>query len=313
MQPTDPDIETRCGFVSVIGLPNAGKSTLINQLVGSKISIVSRKVQTTRNRILALTIHDKTQIILMDTPGVFDPSHKSLERAMVAAAWETVEEADILIHLVDAAKKNALAQTKPVIERLQQKKQHNSDLRLLLALNKVDCAPRTKLLELAQTLNEAGIYDATYMISGLNGSGVNDLKDDLAQHLPPSVWMYPEDQMSDMPMRFIAAEITREKIYDQLHDELPYAIMVETEEWEQFDNGDIKIGQVIKVQRDTQKAIVLGKGGSRIKKIGAAAREELSEMMGCKIHLKLFVRTEADWAERADNYSAIGLEYPGKH
>lgn len=302
--------QTTCGFVSVIGLPNAGKSTLINRMVGAKVSIVSRKVQTTRNRILGMAIHENAQIILMDTPGIFKPSAKTLERAMVSAAWDTVEEADIIIHMVDAAKKNAIQDAKLIIERLVQQKEERPKMRAVLALNKIDSVKKEALLKLTSALNEEFDYDATFMISGLKGSGVNHILDYLAKELPQSVWMYPEDQVSDMPLRFLAAEVTREKIYDQLHEELPYAAMVETESWEEFDNGDIKISQLIYVQRDTQKSIVLGKQGSRIKKIGEEARKDLSEMLECKIHLKLFVKVQENWAERAENYTAIGLEYP---
>ncbi len=308
---TSPN-KTTCGFVSVIGLPNAGKSTLINRIVGEKVSIVSRKVQTTRNRILGIAMHKNSQIILMDTPGIFKPSAKTLERAMVSAAWDTVEEADIIIHLLDVVKKNAIRDARLIMERLAEQKAERPNLRVLLVLNKIDTAKKELLLTMTQTLNEAFDYEATFMISGLKGSGVEHVMDYLAEQLPKSPYMYPEDQVSDMPLRFLASEITREKIYDQLHEELPYAAMVQTEDWEEFDNGDIKIRQVIYIKSDSQKAIVLGKQGSRIKQIGERARFDLEKMLDCKVHINLFVKVQENWADRAENYSSMGLNFPVK-
>jgi len=304
------DPKTTCGFVSVIGLPNAGKSTLINHIVGEKISIVSRKVQTTRNRILGIAMHEHAQIILMDTPGIFKPSSKSLERAMICAAWDTVEEADIIIHLIDAAKNNAVRDAKLIMERLAEQKKQRPHLRVLLVLNKVDVTRKETLLITTQALNEAFDYEATFMISSLKGSGIAQVMNDLAQNLPQAPWMYPEDQVSDMPLRFLAAEITREKIYDQLHEELPYSAMVQTEKWEEFKNGAIKISQVIYIQRTSQKSIILGKNGSRIKQLGEQSRLDLEVLLQCKVHLNLFVKVQEDWAERAEHYSSMGLEFP---
>ncbi len=295
--------ETSCGFVSVLGLPNAGKSTLINALVGAKVSIVSRKVQTTRSRVLGILIHDKAQIVLIDTPGIFEPK-KTLEKAMVTAAWGSVKDADIIFHLVDASQKNTAAQNQIIIDGLQNSKN------CILVLNKTDRVAKPDLLALAQGLNEKLPYLATFMISALKGDGLSDLLQDTALRMKKSPWMFPEDQITDIPMRMLAAEITREKLFDQLHQELPYAVMVETENWEKFDNGSIKIDQVVYVQKDNQKGIVLGKGGSRIKKIGQDARLELEEMMGERVHLKLFVKVKENWTENAESYQMMGLDLP---
>lgn len=291
---------TRCGFVSVLGLPNAGKSTLVNTLVGSKVSIVSRRVQTTRCRILGIAMQGDAQIILMDTPGIFAP-RKNLERAMVGAAWETVEGADAIIHLVDAPKKNAVEENAQIFEKLPK------NIPCLLVLNKVDSASKPELLKLSQALNEKFAYEATYMISALKGQGTKDLLKDLEGRMKPGPYMFDPEQITDMPMRFVAAEITREKVFNQLYQELPYAVLVETESWENFDNGSVKIGQVIFVQRESQKAIVLGKGGSQIKKIGEQSRKELEDILGTRVHLRLFVKVQENWEEKAENYRLIGL------
>lgn len=294
--------ETRCGFVGVIGLPNAGKSTLVNHLVGSKVSIVSRKTHTTRNRILGIALQEAAQIILIDTPGIFDAGgRRQMERAMVGAAFDVLEESEIAIHLVDAATKDPLKQNAEIIKKLPQNKP------AILALNKTDKIKKEELLVLAASFNDAHPYHATFMISALKGKGTDDLLKHIAGNLKPGPWMFEEDQITDMPMRMIAAEITREKIYDQLHEELPYAAMVYTESWEDFDNGSIKIGQTVFVERDTQKAIVLGKGGSRIKQIGQAAREELEKLFEARIHLKLFVKVKENWAEQPEQLRLMGL------
>jgi len=296
-------VETFCGFVSVLGLPNSGKSTLINALVGAKVSIVSRKVQTTRSRVLGIAVHNSAQIILIDTPGIFAPK-KTLEKAMVAAAWDSLQEADLIVHLVDASDKRAIEQNALIGARLQNSKSS------ILVLNKTDKIAKPDLLALSLALNEKTAYRATFMVSALKGEGLSDLKDFLASHLPEGPFLFPEDQMTDVPMRILAAEITREKLFDQLHQELPYAVMVETENWENFDNGSVEIDQVIYVLKDNQKGIVLGKGGSRIKKIGQDARLELEDIIGAPVHLKLFVKVKQDWTENAESLRSMGLDLP---
>lgn len=292
--------KTRCGFVSVIGRPNAGKSTLVNALVGAKVSIVSRKVQTTRSRMLGIALYEQSQIILIDTPGVFSPK-KTLEKAMVSTALDAVDEGDVIYHLVDVAEKNPLEQSAAIRSKLPKNKP------VFLVLNKVDRIKKDQLLALAADFNEVFSYEQTFMISALKEVGLRELAKASSEHMPQGPWHYEEDEITTTPMRLLAAEITREKIFDQLHEELPYAIMVETENWENFDNGDIKISQVITVDRDSQKGIVLGKGGQQIKKIGQAARTELEAMLEQKIHLKLFVRVTPGWQEKAESYQIMGL------
>jgi len=299
---TDPDKKTSCGFVSVVGLPNAGKSTLINHLVGSKVSIVSPKTHTTRNRILGIAIHDTAQIILIDTPGIFDAGgSRTMEKAMVGVAFDALEDSEFAVHLVDVSMKNSLNKNRALIDKLPKNKP------VLLALNKTDKVKKEELLAFAAAFNEAFPYEATFMISALKGHGTKTILDHLAGSLTTGPWMFEEDQITDMPMRLMAAEITREKIFNQLHQELPYAAMVHTEEWEHFDNGSIKISQTVFVERDTQKAIVLGKGGARIKQIGKEAREELEQIFDARIHLKLFVKVQDNWAERSENLRLMGL------
>lgn len=292
---------TSCGFVSVIGLPNAGKSTLINTLIGQKVSIVSDKKQTTRCRVLGIMIHDnRHQMIFIDTPGVFD-AKKTMEHAMVGAAFDSLDEADCVLHLVSTNEPDAIEKAKLIEAKLPK------DKPVFLALNKTDAVKKEKLLILAQTLNENFDYKATFMISGLKNQGLDHMLDMLSSEMPQSIWHYDEDEVTTMPMRMLAAEITREKIFNQLYRELPHAALVETESWEEFDNGDIKITQAVYVQRDSQKAIVLGKGGSRIKKIGQAARLELEEMTERKIHLKLFVKVKENWPDNPENFQLMGL------
>ena len=299
------DNKQRCGFVSVIGLPNAGKSTLVNTIVGTKVSIVSRKVQTTRSRILGIALHGNSQIVLIDTPGIFN-AKKTLEKAMVNAALSSFEESDFIVHIVDAAAKNAVTKNVALQEALRERGAKS----VILALNKIDNIDKIKLLALTQEMNEAYPYQATFMISALDGRGVKDLKSYLAGIVPEGIWMYDEDQITDMPMRLMAAEITREKIYDQAHQEIPYSVFVKTENWENFDNGSVKISQLIYVQRDTQKRILLGKGGAKIKAIGKAARAELEEILGVRVHLKTFVRVQENWTQQAQNYEMFGLDLP---
>lgn len=292
--------ETYCGFASVIGLPNAGKSTLINHLVGQKVSIVSRKVQTTRSRVLGILTQGAAQIILIDTPGIFD-AKKTMERAMVGAAYDAIEEADLTVHLVDTSVKSAVARNADIIKRLPPNKP------VFLVLNKIDQTKKTDLLAMAGALNEAFDYTATFMISALKGHGTDGLLKELAAHMKPGPWMFDADQVSDMPMRLMAAEITREKLFNQLHRELPTSSFVETENWEQFENGDIKISQLVYVQRDSQKAIVLGKGGRRIKEIGQQSRRELEEILESRVHLKLFVKVKDNWSEQPEMLRLMGL------
>lgn len=293
--------KTSCGFVSVVGLPNAGKSTLINQLVGQKVSIVSEKAQTTRCRVLGIMIHnDNDQMVFIDTPGVF-AAQKSMEHAMVGAAFDSLDEADCVLHLVSASEPKALEKAALIEKKLPKNKP------VFLALNKTDAVKKETLLTLTQTLNERFDYKATFMISGLKNKGLERMLDKLAEEFPRGPWHFEEDEVTTMPMRMLAAEITREKIFNQLYRELPYAALVETETWENFDNGDIKITQAIFIQRDSQKAIVLGKGGDRIRKIGQASRMELEEITGCTVHLKLFVKVKENWPDNPENWQLMGL------
>ncbi|HEY1962059.1 MAG TPA: GTPase Era, partial [Rhizomicrobium sp.] len=291
-------VHTRCGFAAVIGAPNAGKSTLVNALVGSKVSIVTPKVQTTRMRVRGVALRGETQIVFVDTPGIFKPRRR-LDRAMVNAAWAGAGEADAILLLIDAAavaaQPEALAarDTTTIIEGLKQ-----SNHRAALVLNKVDDMPRADLLPLAERLNDVNVFEQVFMISALTGDHVEDLAKWTAAKMPPGPWLYPEDQSADIPMRLLAAEITREKLYLRLHDELPYATMVETEKWEERKDGSVKIDQIIYVERDGQKAIVLGKGGRAIKMIGELARKELEEMLDRRVHLFLFVKVRENWSDR---------------
>jgi GTPase len=304
------ETKTRCGFAAVIGAPNAGKSTLVNALVGSKVSIVTPKVQTTRMRVRGVAIRGDTQIIFVDTPGIFKPRRR-LDRAMVNAAWAGAGEADAVLVMVDApavaAQSDGLAarDTEMILAGLKQ-----SNRRAALVLNKVDDMPRTTLLPLAERLNDPSGFEQVFMISALAGDHVDDVANWTAAKMPEGPWLYPPDQAADIPMRLLAAEITREKLYLRLHDELPYATMVETEKWEERKDGSVKIDQIIYVEREGQKAIVLGKGGRAVKAIGEASRKELEEMLGRRVHLFLFVKVRENWADRREHYAAIGLEYP---
>jgi GTP-binding protein Era len=294
--------DTRCGYVAVIGAPNAGKSTLTNQLVGAKVAIVTPKVQTTRTRLIAIAIVGETQLIFVDTPGIFAPKRR-LDRAMVAAAWSGARDADQVVALIDA-RQGLDGQARAVLEALAPLRG-----RKVLALNKVDLVKRPALLALAEQANRLAAFDATFMISALQGDGVADLAADLAKRAPPGPWLYPEDQLADVPERLIASEVTREKLFLQLQQELPYQLTVETESWEERADGGVKINQVIYVGRDSQKAIVLGKGGQRIRQIGQAAREELAQFLGRPVHLFLFVKVRANWGDDPERFRAIGLDY----
>lgn len=293
----------RCGFVALVGAPNAGKSTLLNTLIGAKVSIVSPKVQTTRARVLGITIEGDSQLIFVDTPGIFRPKRR-LDRAMVAAAWQGADDADLIAVLYDASRRSVDEDTLGILEKLKEEKRP-----ALLILNKIDLVRRDALLAITEELNRDGVFSDTFMISAFNGDGVKDLRRNLAARMAEGPWLYPEDHITDMPMRLVAAEVTREKLFIQLHQELPYAATVETEQWEEFDDGSVKISQVIYVRRDSQKAIVLGKGGARIKQIGQSARVELEEMMEQRVHLRLFVKVRDDWEEDPDRYEPWGLDY----
>jgi len=297
----------RCGYVALIGAPNAGKSTLLNALVGAKLSIVSPKVQTTRRRILGIAVEGASQIVFVDTPGIFAPRPgRRLERAMVAAAWEGAEDADLVVLLVDVTRADD-PDTRGIVDRLK-----SAGRKAALVLNKIDLVPRPSLLELAARFEREGIFEPIFMISGLTGDGVPDLRRHLAAALPEGPWLYPEDQLSDLPERLLAAEVTREQVFLQLHDELPYAITVETDKWEERKDGSVRVEQTIFVQRPGQKAIVLGEGGQQIKRIGARARAELEAMLGRRVHLFLFVRVEKSWTEDRERYEAMGLDFEKK-
>ena len=294
--------KTSCGFFALIGAPNVGKSTLINRIVGVKVSIVSSKVQTTRTRVLGIIIRERSQIIFIDTPGIFPPKRR-LDRAMVASAWGGASNADGIILLVDA-KQGISADTRLIMDGL--KKQNR---KVILGINKIDLVKKPILLDLVATLSETGLFTEIFMISAETGDGVDDLLDNLTELLPNGPWLYPKDQISDMPSRLLAAEITREKVYLQLHQELPYAVTVETEKWEQGDDGSAKVNQIIYVQKPGQKAIVLGKGGAKIKKIGEMARKELENLLDHRVHLFLFVKVREKWGDDPERYSDWGLDF----
>lgn len=300
--------EQKFGFVAVIGEPNAGKSTLINKAVGTKVSIVSPKVQTTRTRVLGIAIEGNAQIVFVDTPGIFKPSDKNkMERAIVASAWEGIANAEMVLLIVDASKKIGEA-TQLILDRLNQEKETQGNKQFILVLNKIDKIPRDHLLALAQNLNETYSFKATFMVSALKNKGVEDLLKYLKDHIPAGRWHYPEDQVSDMPMRLLAAEVTREKLFKMLHQELPYQLTVETDKWEEFKNGSIKIDQTIYIMRESHKKIILGKGGAMIKKIGQIARAELEDILETKTHLKLFVKVRENWIEDEERYALWGLD-----
>jgi len=293
---------TRAGFVAVIGAPNAGKSTLVNALVGQKVAIVSPKAQTTRARLMGIAIADRTQILLVDTPGIFEPKRR-LDRAMVAAAWTGAQDADLILLVIDAAER-LTAQTEKMIASLADR-QHP----LLLALNKIDLVKKPKLLALAQDLTARLNPDQVFMISAANGDGVADVKAALAEAMPEGPWLYPEDEVSDATDRMIAAELTREQIVNRLYQEMPYATAIETETWEDRPDGSTVIRQQILVERDSQKAIMIGKGGRRLKEIGAAAREQISQHLGRPVHLFLHVKVNPKWDEDRGLYREIGLDW----
>ncbi|CAN5894670.1 GTPase Era [soil metagenome] len=306
---------TRAGFAAIVGAPNAGKSNLVNAMVGSKVSIVSPKVQTTRMRVIGIAMTDlpndgpdgsRAQVILVDTPGIFRIAKRRLERAMVAAAWQGASDADLVALVVDA-ERGVGQETAAIIERLQDYRAPR-----FLVLNKIDLVERQKLLTLTAELNAKLPFERTFMVSALKQDGVGDILTTLAAALPLSPFLYPEDQAADLPMRLLAAEVTREQVFLQLHQELPYEAAVETEKWEDRADGSTRIEQIIHVQRDGQRAIVLGKGGSKIKQIGARARHELAQMLERPVHLFLHVKVSERWADDPAHYRSIGLEYEPK-
>ncbi|MBM3647293.1 MAG: GTPase Era [Alphaproteobacteria bacterium] len=304
--------KTRAGFVAVVGAPNAGKSTLVNALVGSKVSIVSPKVQTTRMRVIGIAMADlpddgsgaaRAQVVLVDTPGIFRIAKRRLERAMVAAAWQGADDADLVALVVDA-ERGVGAETEAIVARLKEQRTPR-----FLILNKIDRVPRDRLLALAADLNAHLPFVRTFMVSALKQDGVADVLQGLAAALPAGPFLYPEDQAADLPLRLLAAEVTREQVFRQLHHELPYEAAVETDKWQERADGGVRIEQTIHVQRDGQRAIVLGKGGARIKEIGARARHELGRMLERPVHLFLHVKVSERWADDPAHYRAIGLEW----
>jgi len=294
---------TRCGFVALIGAPNAGKSTLLNTLVGSKVTIVSHKVQTTRALVRGIAAEGDAQLIFVDTPGIFRPKRR-LDRAMVTTAWSGAHDADIVGVLLDA-RKGLDEEAEAILERLADVKHPK-----ILLLNKIDLVDRKNLLTLAKAVNDRVRFDATFMISALTGDGVGDVKIWLAAHVPEGPWLYPPDQMSDAPLRQLAAEITREKLFRRLHQELPYQSTVETESWKELKDGSLRIEQTIYVERESQRKIVLGKGGATIKAIGAEARKEIAEIAESPVHLFLFVKVREGWEDDPERYRGMGLEFP---
>jgi GTP-binding protein Era len=294
---------TRSGFVALIGAPNAGKSTLVNQLVGTKVSIVTHKVQTTRALVRGIATHGTTQIVFVDTPGIFKPRRR-LDTAMVTTAWGGAKDADVVLVLIDA-ERGIKGDADAILERLKDVRQP-----MVLILNKVDRVKPEALLALAKVANERVPFQGTFMVSALTGSGCKDLLDYLAEKLPAGPWYYPEDQISDLPMRQLAAEITREKLYLRLHQELPYSSHVETEKWEEKKDGSVRIEQVIYVERDSQKKIVLGHKGETIRAIGESSRKEIGEILEQKVHLFLFVKVRENWGNDPERYREMGLDFP---
>ncbi len=307
---------SRAGFAAIIGAPNAGKSTLTNRLVGAKVSIVTQKVQTTRFPVRGVAIAGETQIVLVDTPGIFQPRRK-LDRAMVRAAWGGAEDADAVVHLVDAAAevavqgpdakpadRRAVADVESIVEGLKK-----AGRKAILALNKIDAVKRDQLLALSQKLFDTGVYSEVFMISAATGSGVEDLKARLAELMPENPWFYPEDQTADLPARLLAAEITREKLYLRVHEELPYSAAVETTAFQERKDGSVRIEQTIYVERESQRPIVLGKGGQTLKWIGQKAREELTELLDRPVHLFLHVTVDERWADKREFYGDVGLDF----
>jgi GTP-binding protein Era len=303
MQPDQPKAETRCGFVALIGAPNAGKSTLLNNLVGAKVSIVSRKVQTTRQLVRGIVIEGASQIIFVDTPGIFQPKRR-LDRAMVSSAWGGAGDADVIGLLVDA-RRGIDENVEILLAKLA-----NMNRPKVLVLNKIDLIERHKLLALASELNGRVTFGHTFMISALTGDGTDVLKSSLGALMQPGPWLYPEDQITDAPLRMLAAEITREKMFERLHDELPYQSTVETDTWEERPDGSVRIEQTVFVERESQRKIVLGDGGQTIKAIGQASRRDIAEAAETRVHLFLHVKVRENWSEDPARYREMGLEFP---
>jgi GTPase len=301
----EQDAGTRCGFVAVLGAPNVGKSTLVNRLVGSKVSIVSPKVQTTRARVIGIAMLGASQVLLVDTPGLFE-ARQRLDRAMVAAAWEGAAGADVVAFIVDSAR-GAGEATARIVDWLRGRHQE-----AILILNKIDAVEKPRLLALAKSLTDTGAFGRTFMISALTGDGVADLVAYLADTVPPGPWLYPEDQLSDMPGWLAAAEITREKLFWRLQQELPYSVAVETESWTRGDDGAVRIDQTIWVERESQRGIVVGKGGQRIREIGELARKEMERAFECRVHLFLFAKVRENWKEDPQFWRLHGLAAPSR-
>ncbi|HIF58690.1 MAG TPA: GTPase Era [Rhodospirillales bacterium] len=299
----DSQSRTTCGFIAILGAPNVGKSTLLNRIVGTKVSIVSSKVQTTRTRVLGISLEGGSQLIFIDTPGIFLPKRR-LDRAMVAAAWGGAGDADRIMLLIDS-KRGVDSDTQLIIDKLKNQGAQSVDL----VLNKIDLVDKQKLLGLTETLNNYEVFENFFMVSAEKGEGVGDLVTYLKSKMPISPWLFPEDQISDMPMRLLAAEITREQLFIKLHQELPYAATVETETWEEKDDGSIRIEQTIYVERGSQRSIVLGKNGKMIKSIGAESRRELADIVDAVVHLFLFVKVREKWGDDPSRYSHWGLDF----
>ena len=298
----------RCGFVALIGAPNSGKSTLINALVGEKVSIVTRKAQTTRSTVRGVLTRGEAQIVFVDTPGLFAPKRR-LDRAMVASAWGAAADADVLALLIDARKEAAQSgvseETQAILDTLKDSRKPK-----LLVLNKIDTMERAKLLELTHRLNAAHRFEETFMISATTGDGLERLLDSLSERMPPGPWLYPEDQIAEAPIRSLAAEITREKLFERLHDELPYQMTVETDSWKDLSDGTARIEQTVFVTRESHRMIVLGEGGRTIKAIGTAARKDIAEAHGANVHLFLHVKVRENWLDDPERYRAMGLDFP---
>lgn len=296
------ELDTRCGFVALIGAPNAGKSTLLNRLVGGKVSIVSHKVQTTRALVRGIMAHKQTQIIFVDTPGLFQPKRR-LDRAMVNKAWDGAGDSDVVALLIDA-QKGVREDEERILASLKDRKQ-----KVILLLNKIDMVKRESLLALVEKISAEVEFQQTFMISAAKGDGCEDLLNYLAKEMAVGPWLYPEDQMSDLPMRQLAAEITREKLFERLHQELPYSLTVETESWKELKGGDVRVEQTVFVQRESHKKILLGKGGQTVKAVSQSARKDLQEMLEQKIHLFLFVKVREKWLDDPERYREMGLDF----